>query len=55
MRATQVSRDWFKANRGRYDEYLLGPARELAASLERFGKPRFFRRYINVRFHPALS
>ena len=46
-------RHWFKANRGRYDEYLLGPARELAASLERFGKPRFFRPYNNVRFHPG--
>ena len=46
-------RHWFKANRGRYDEYLLGPARELAAALERFGKPRFFRPYNNVRFHPG--
>jgi uncharacterized protein (TIGR02453 family) len=46
-------RDWFRANRRRYDEHLVGPARELAAKLDRFGKPRFFRPYNNVRFHPG--
>jgi uncharacterized protein (TIGR02453 family) len=43
-------RDWFKANRSRYDEYLLGPARELAQKLSRLGEPYFFRPYNNLRF-----
>lgn len=46
-------RDWFKANRGRYDEYVLGPARELAKQLEHLGEPRFFRPYRDTRFRPG--
>src|SRR5262245_48958071 len=44
-------RDWFKANRSRYDAYLLGPARELAEGLSHLGEPHFFRPYNDTRFH----
>ena len=44
-------RDWFKANRGRYDDFLLQPARELAGSLTHLGEPHFFRPYNDTRFH----
>jgi uncharacterized protein (TIGR02453 family) len=44
-------RDWFKANRGRYDTYLVEPARELAAGLAHLGEPHFFRPYNDTRFH----
>lgn len=44
-------RDWFKANRGRYEAHLVEPARELAASLAHLGEPRFFRPYNDARFH----
>src|SRR3954464_14121238 len=44
-------RDWFKANRARYDDHLVAPARELAARLSHLGEPRFFRPYNDARFH----
>src|SRR3954471_24088168 len=44
-------RDWFKANRARYDDHLLAPARELAARLSHLGEPRLFRPYNDARFH----
>lgn len=44
---------WFRANRKRYDQDLLGPARELAESLGHLGAPHFFRPYNNLRFHPG--
>jgi uncharacterized protein (TIGR02453 family) len=44
-------RDWFKANRARYDDHLLAPARDLAATLSQLGEPRFFRPYNDARFH----
>src|SRR5256885_9498052 len=44
-------RDWFKANRERYDAFLLEPARALAESLRHLGEPRFFRPYNDTRFH----
>ncbi len=46
-------RVWFKANRGRYDELLLGPARSLTDELAGLGPPRFFRPYNNTRFRPG--
>lgn len=46
-------RDWFKANRARYEESLLTPARELANKLTHLGQPHFFRPYNNLRFHPG--
>jgi len=44
-------RDWFKANRHRYDAHLVEPARALAAELAHLGEPRFFRPYNDTRFH----
>ncbi len=44
-------RDWFKANRARYDDYLLEPARELADKLSDLGEPHFFRPWNDTRFH----
>jgi uncharacterized protein (TIGR02453 family) len=44
-------RDWFKANRARYDAYLLEPARALADGLSGLGEPHFFRPYNDTRFH----
>src|SRR3954451_8750720 len=44
-------RDWFKANRARYDDHLVAPARELAARLAHLGEARLFRPYNDTRFH----
>jgi uncharacterized protein (TIGR02453 family) len=44
---------WFRANRSRYDEFLLGPARKLTDQLRHLGEPRFFRPYNNLRFRPG--
>ena len=44
---------WFRANRARYDEFLLGPARKLAEQLSHLGQPHFFRPYNNLRFRPG--
>ena len=44
-------RDWFKANRGRYDNKLVEPARELAAELAHLGEAHLFRPYNDTRFH----
>jgi uncharacterized protein (TIGR02453 family) len=44
-------RDWFKANRDRYDSQLVEPARELAAQLTHLGEPHLFRPYHDTRFH----
>ena len=44
-------RDWFKANRDRYDAYLVEPARALADGLTHLGEPHFFRPYNDTRFH----
>lgn len=46
-------RDWFRANRRRYDEDLLAPARALAEKLSDFGQPHYFRPYNNTRFRPG--
>src|SRR3954453_4634015 len=44
-------RDWFKANRSRYDDDLVAPARELAARLSHLGEAHLFRPYNETRFH----
>ena len=44
-------RDWFRANRARYDDHLLAPGRGLAESLAHLGAPKFFRPYNDARFH----
>ncbi|HWF73658.1 MAG TPA: DUF2461 domain-containing protein [Solirubrobacteraceae bacterium] len=45
-------RDWFRANRARYDAVLKGPALALAEKLRHLGEPRTFRPYNDTRFHP---
>ena len=45
--------DWFRAQRRRYDAYLLAPARELAEKFDDLGRPHFFRPYNNLRFRPG--
>jgi uncharacterized protein (TIGR02453 family) len=44
-------RTWFKANRRRYDTYLVQPARELAEALADLGDLHLFRPYNDTRFH----
>ncbi|MEA2439928.1 MAG: hypothetical protein QOH76_1352 [Thermoleophilaceae bacterium] len=44
-------RDWFKANRARYDDHLVAPARELAGRLAHLGDAHLFRPYNDTRFH----
>jgi uncharacterized protein (TIGR02453 family) len=44
-------RDWFRANRARYDAHLVEPARALAEELRDLGPPHFFRPYNDTRFH----
>jgi uncharacterized protein (TIGR02453 family) len=44
-------RDWFKANRARYDDHLVAPARDLAAQLADLGDAHLFRPYNDTRFH----
>jgi uncharacterized protein (TIGR02453 family) len=44
-------RDWFRANRARYDAHLVEPARALADGLRDLGAPHFFRPYNDTRFH----
>jgi uncharacterized protein (DUF2461 family) len=44
-------RDWFKANRERYDTFLVEPARELADRLGDLGELHLFRPYNDTRFH----
>jgi uncharacterized protein (TIGR02453 family) len=46
-------RDWFKANRSRYDETLLAPTRQLTEKLADLGPPHLFRPYNNTRFRPG--
>lgn len=45
-------REWFKANRARYDELLVAPARALGEELEAagFGRPHLFRPWNDTRF-----
>ena len=43
-------RDWFKANRARYDEHLVAPALALAEELSDFGRPHLFRPWNDTRF-----
>jgi uncharacterized protein (TIGR02453 family) len=44
-------RDWFKANRARYDAHLVEPARALAEKLSHLGEAHMFRPYHDTRFH----
>ena len=44
-------RDWFKANRARYDEHLVAPARALGEDLADLGRAHLFRPWNDTRFH----
>ncbi len=44
-------RDWFKANRARYDELLREPMAALGEDLAKLGRPHLFRPYNDTRFH----
>jgi uncharacterized protein (TIGR02453 family) len=46
-------RDWFKANRGRYDELVVAPATALGEDLSSLGRPKLFRPWNDTRFHAA--
>src|SRR6202035_651633 len=46
-------RDWFKANRARYDEHLVAPATALGEDLSGLGRPRLFRPWNDTRFRPG--
>ncbi len=46
-------RDWFRANRARYESDLMAPARALAEKLSKLGEPHFFRPYRDTRFRPG--
>ncbi len=46
-------REWFKANRKRYDAELVAPARELAGNLSHLGERHFFRPFRDTRFRPG--
>ena len=46
-------RDWFKANRVRYDEQVLAPVRALGEDLADLGQPRMFRPWNDTRFRPG--
>lgn len=46
-------REWFRANRARYESDLMAPARALAEKLSDLGEPHFFRPYRDTRFRPG--
>lgn len=46
-------REWFRANRARYESDLMAPARALADKLSKLGQPHFFRPYRDTRFRPG--
>jgi uncharacterized protein (TIGR02453 family) len=46
-------RDWFKANRSRYDALLVAPATALGEDLAALGRPKLFRPWNDTRFHAA--
>jgi uncharacterized protein (TIGR02453 family) len=44
-------REWFHANRARYEEHLADPTRALGEALSDFGRAKVFRPFNDVRFH----
>lgn len=44
-------RDWFKAERARYEAELVAPAKQLAERLAPYGTPKLFRPFNDQRFH----
>lgn len=45
-------RDWFKAERPRYEQHLVVPARALGEELSTLGRFKLFRPFNDQRFHP---
>jgi uncharacterized protein (TIGR02453 family) len=46
-------RDWFKANRARYEEFIVSPVSALGEDLSDLGRPRMFRPWNDTRFRPG--
>jgi uncharacterized protein (TIGR02453 family) len=46
-------REWFKANRERYEQHLRAPAESLAQELGPLGRAHLFRPWNNTRFRPG--
>ena len=46
-------RDWFKANRARYDEQVVAPTQALAEDLSDLGRAHTFRPWNDTRFRPG--
>ena len=46
-------RAWFHAQRPRYEAHVAGPARALGDALADLGRPKVFRPFNDVRFHPG--
>ncbi|MDX6667763.1 MAG: hypothetical protein QOK04_1143 [Solirubrobacteraceae bacterium] len=46
-------RDWFKANRARYDEHVVAPTMALAEELGDLGRPHLFRPWNDTRYRPG--
>jgi uncharacterized protein (TIGR02453 family) len=46
-------RDWFKANRARYEQFLLAPITALGEDLSELGRARLFRPWNDTRFRPG--
>jgi uncharacterized protein (TIGR02453 family) len=46
-------RDWFKANRSRYDALLVASMTALGEDLAALGRPKLFRPWNDTRFHAA--
>ncbi len=46
-------RDWFKANRDRYEQSCAAPALALGADLSDLGTPKLFRPWNDTRFRPG--
>jgi uncharacterized protein (TIGR02453 family) len=46
-------REWFKANRARYDEHLRAPVTALGEEFADLGRPRLFRPWNDTRFRPG--
>jgi len=49
----QNDREWFHANRPRYETHVAEPAKALGEALADLGRPKLFRPFNDVRFHPG--
>jgi len=55
LRELEANNDrvWFKANRARYEESLVGPVTALGEDLSDLGRPHLFRPWNDTRFRPG--